>query len=62
MDKIVTLKQTTKYRWHLVSPKDKVMMDDLVFDSKVTAETWIRAYVSSWHDWNYKIVSLKEEK
>lgn len=54
---LVTMKQVSKYRWELIGPNG-LMLDDLYFGDKVKAENWVRAYISSWNNWDYKMEIL----
>lgn len=60
-DKCVKLVQTSRYHWHLESPKGTIMVDNLSFDSIWKAEDWVKAYVSSYNDWSY-VIKPKEQK
>lgn len=58
MNKSVTLKQVSLYRWELVAPLGHVLIDDLLFASPYKAEEWVKAYITTWNDWKYTLETL----
>jgi hypothetical protein len=60
-DKKVRLIQKNKNRWELVSPTGHVMLDNLQFYSEYEAVNWCKSYVSSFNDWRFELVLLKEK-
>lgn len=58
MKKCVVLRQLTKYRWELANEKGNIMVQDLLFANAYRAELWVKAYVSTWNDWTYKLEEI----
>ena len=58
MNKSVVLKQLSKYRWELVNAKGNVMVHDLLFADSYRAALWVKAYISTWNDWAYKLEEM----
>lgn len=60
--KHVRLIQVNKYRWNLLGPKDNVMVEGLQLHTKVDAENWVKAYISSWTDYTYEVILMNGDK
>lgn len=54
--------ETNRGRWQIENAKGDVIVYDLMIGSKVSAERYIKNYVSSFMNYNYEVVPLKQEK
>lgn len=62
MVKKVRMIQVNNYRWNLVGPKDNIMVEGLALHSKQDALDWVKAYISTWTDYQYEVIPMKEDK
>jgi len=56
--KLVKMTRVGKNRWDLVGPKGNVISGDLLLYSKIEAEEWVKAYISSFLGWQYEMVDV----
>lgn len=60
--RLLRIVETANGRWRIENSKGDVILDDLRLESVFRAEEYIRAYVSSFNNYNYEVVPLKERK
>lgn len=58
--KCITIKQIFRDRWVLENYDGKIISEDLYLGSRVAAEEYVKAYVSS-YGWPYKICILEDK-
>jgi hypothetical protein len=58
----VQMIQISKSEWKIVTYKGKVLQFDIHLHNLDAAEQYIKNYVSSFVDWTYEVVPLKEGK
>jgi hypothetical protein len=61
VNKCLKMVQINSYKWLLRAPKGHVLVEDLLFASTIEAEDWCKAYISSWQDYSYEIISNKKD-
>ncbi len=54
-NKHVIMKEVGNNRWDLIGPKGNVISGDILLYSKVEAEEWVKAYISSFIGWTYEV-------
>lgn len=55
---IVFMVQTSKHRWTIKSQKGYIIQDDLCFNNSAQAELYVKNYITSFQNWDYKMVPL----
>lgn len=56
------MKQLDAGRWMIFSEKGEPLTGSLVYGSNdPRVEEYVKAYISSWHDWSYVIEPLEEK-
>jgi hypothetical protein len=53
----VRMIETSKNRWELQGPKGNTISENIPVNSKIEAEEWVKAYISSYSNWQYEIIS-----
>lgn len=54
----VRLVETNRNRWDLIGPKGNPIASNIFLYSRIEAEEWVKAYISSFSNWTYEIVKL----
>lgn len=54
----VLMVQLSNHSWHLISKKGHILKKDLSFHRLRDAEAYVKAYISSFQNWNYEMVPL----
>ena len=57
LNRHVRLIETGNNRWDLIGPKGNPIAEDILLYSKVEAEEWVKAYISSFLNWTYEVIS-----
>lgn len=55
------MRQTSKYRWRLESPSGNVLQDNISVQDAHKAAAYAQCYVSSYNNWDYKLIPFQEE-
>jgi len=48
--------QTAPFKWEIQSPKGHIIQTDIYCHNEYAAIQYIKAYISSFHNWEYKII------
>lgn len=60
--KYLIMVQSFDNRWQVKNSKGHIIADNIIIRAPYTAEEYIKNYVSSFINWNYKIISLNRKK
>lgn len=59
---ILNMMQVAKFKWNIVSQKGHIIKTDIFCQNKRAAEDYIRAYISSFYGYDYKVYPLDAEE
>lgn len=59
LSKHVRMTEVANNRWDLLGPKGNPIASDILLYSRVEAEEWVKAYISSFIGWSYEIISYE---
>jgi hypothetical protein len=60
-NKTVKMIQVFKCNWKIENLKGDTLKDNITVGTLYEAEQYVKAYVSSFMNWNYEMVPLKKE-
>lgn len=58
----VRMEQVSQVNWRILAPKGYVLMDNITVASNSAAEEYAKDYISSFRNWVFELVPLKEKK
>jgi hypothetical protein len=60
--KKVKLIEISDNRWELFGPKGNTLAEGMRLNTQYEAESWVKAYISSFNDWTYEILPKARRK
>jgi len=60
-NKCLNMIQTSQNRWQLVAPKGNILVSDIMVSSELEAKDYVKRYISSFMNWEYKLEPIKKE-